>query len=188
MIVIEVAPRRDLERSRQDRTVHPPGERELRSYVYGSAEVIGLMCLRVFRTGEEPRPRADGSGETEEAALEHGGSRLRIVLEQALELHAVPVDGLDEDDAVQAFHEGDLEAEPIVEEEVHGPVAAEQELHGDGADKLVTVAEGDLEKKVQIEKITADTLVMLMNDRGTEMKLILLPVCSRGASPMLGAR
>lgn len=42
-------------------------------------------------------------------------------------------------------------------------------------DKLVTAAEGDLEKKVQIEKITADTLIMNMNDRGTDMKLILLP-------------
>lgn len=41
-------------------------------------------------------------------------------------------------------------------------------------DKLVTVAEGDLEKKVQIEKINADTLVMNMNDRGTDVKLILL--------------
>lgn len=42
-------------------------------------------------------------------------------------------------------------------------------------DKLVTVAEGDLEKKVQIEKITADTMIMKMNDRGTDMTLILLP-------------
>lgn len=41
-------------------------------------------------------------------------------------------------------------------------------------DKLVTAAQGDLEKKVQIEKINADTLVMNMNDRGTDMKLILL--------------
>lgn len=42
-------------------------------------------------------------------------------------------------------------------------------------DKLVTVADGDLEKKVQIEKVNADTLVINMNDRGSETKLILLP-------------
>lgn len=41
-------------------------------------------------------------------------------------------------------------------------------------DKLVTIASDDLEKKVQIEKINADTLVMNMNDRGTDVKLILL--------------
>lgn len=41
--------------------------------------------------------------------------------------------------------------------------------------KLVTIAEGDLEKKVQLEKLTADTMIMKMNDRGTDMTLILLP-------------
>lgn len=42
-------------------------------------------------------------------------------------------------------------------------------------DKLVTVADGDLEKKVQVDKITADTLVLKMNDRGADVTLILLP-------------
>ena len=45
------------------------------------------------------------------------------------------VDRLQEDDAVQAFHEADLEAEPLVEQQVRAAVAAEQELHGDGADE-----------------------------------------------------
>ena len=40
--------------------------------------------------------------------------------------------------------------------------------------KLVTIANDDLEKKVEIEKINADTLIMNMNDRGTEVQLILL--------------
>ncbi len=41
-------------------------------------------------------------------------------------------------------------------------------------DKLVTIADGDLEKKVQIDKLTADSLVLKMNDRGTDVTLILL--------------
>lgn len=61
--------RMDLERAVHD-------DESFARYVYGSAEVVGLMCLRVFRTGEAPRPRADGSGQTEEAALEHGARRL----------------------------------------------------------------------------------------------------------------
>ncbi len=42
-------------------------------------------------------------------------------------------------------------------------------------DKLVTAAENNLEKKVQLNHVTADSVVMTMNDRGTELKLILLP-------------
>ena len=45
------------------------------------------------------------------------------------------VDRLDEDDAVQPLHEGDLEPEPVVEQEVDRAVAAEQQLHRHGADE-----------------------------------------------------
>ena len=45
------------------------------------------------------------------------------------------VDGLQEDDAVQPFHEADLEIEPLVEQQVHRTVAAEQELHRHRADE-----------------------------------------------------
>ena len=42
---------------------------ELRDYIYGSAEVVGLMCLRVFLRDHEP---SDG----ERRRLEHGARRL----------------------------------------------------------------------------------------------------------------
>ena len=45
------------------------------------------------------------------------------------------VDRLDEDDAVQPVHEGDLEAEPVVEQQVDGAVAAEEQLHRHRADE-----------------------------------------------------
>ncbi|WP_166874125.1 phytoene/squalene synthase family protein [Salinibacterium sp. ZJ450] len=44
-------------------------EQELRDYIYGSAEVVGLMCLRVFLAGETV-PAA------ERHQLEHGARRL----------------------------------------------------------------------------------------------------------------
>ena len=40
--------------------------------------------------------------------------------------------------------------------------------------KLITHAEGDLEKQVQITKINADTLVLDMNDAGTAMVMTLV--------------
>ncbi len=43
--------------------------------------------------------------------------------------------GLDEDDAVQTFHERDLEAKVLRQQKVDRAVAAEQELHRDGADE-----------------------------------------------------
>src|SRR5690606_41654395 len=42
---------------------------EYRRYVHGSAEVVGLMCLRVFLTGRTPAP-------DDAAVLEEGASRL----------------------------------------------------------------------------------------------------------------
>ncbi len=42
---------------------------ELRTYIYGSAEVVGLMCLRVFLRGE-------AITETDRARLEEGARRL----------------------------------------------------------------------------------------------------------------
>lgn len=40
--------------------------------------------------------------------------------------------------------------------------------------KLITQAEGDLEKQVEIEKVTSDTLLLNMNDAGTAMKMLLV--------------
>jgi phytoene/squalene synthetase len=44
-------------------------EQELRDYIYGSAEVVGLMCLRVFLAGETV-------SDTERKQLEHGARKL----------------------------------------------------------------------------------------------------------------
>lgn len=57
-----------------ERTVHD--DESFARYVHGSAEVVGLMCLRVFRAGEATHPRAGLSGDAEEAVLEHGARRL----------------------------------------------------------------------------------------------------------------
>ena len=45
------------------------------------------------------------------------------------------VDRLHEDDAVQPVHEGDLEAEPVVEQQIDAAVAAEEQLHRHRADE-----------------------------------------------------
>lgn len=42
---------------------------ELREYIYGSAEVVGLMCLKVFLRGKQV-------GDTDRLRLEHGACRL----------------------------------------------------------------------------------------------------------------
>ncbi|KAG0920523.1 hypothetical protein G6F31_020687 [Rhizopus arrhizus] len=43
--------------------------------------------------------------------------------------------GLNEDDAIQPFHERDREAEPIVQQQVDAARAAEDQLHRDRAHK-----------------------------------------------------
>ena len=45
------------------------------------------------------------------------------------------MDALDENDAVQSFHERDGESKPLIEEQVNTPVAAEKHQHGHSADK-----------------------------------------------------
>lgn len=40
--------------------------------------------------------------------------------------------------------------------------------------KLITTAEGDLEKQVEVAKIANDTLILNMNDAGTDMRMILV--------------
>lgn len=50
----------------------------------------------------------------------------------------------------------------------------EQGVFSIQGNKLITHAEGDLEKQVQITKITADTLVLDMNDAGTAMVMTLV--------------
>lgn len=54
--------RHDSARARFDESDHD-------AYVYGSAQVVGLMCLAVFLRDDEPAPPA-------RAALEHGASQL----------------------------------------------------------------------------------------------------------------
>jgi 15-cis-phytoene synthase len=54
---------------RRDLDPSPFTEDELRSYIYGSAEVIGLMCLRVFLVGEY-------ANDNERRRMEHGARRL----------------------------------------------------------------------------------------------------------------
>lgn len=54
---------------RRDLSSEPFSSEEIREYIYGSAEVVGLMCLTVFLHGSNP----DG---TQRERLEHGARRL----------------------------------------------------------------------------------------------------------------
>ncbi|MER8025848.1 phytoene/squalene synthase family protein [Glutamicibacter protophormiae] len=48
---------------RADLSVHRHSEQSLREYIYGSAEVVGLMCLQVFRT--MPGAPAESAAQTQ---------------------------------------------------------------------------------------------------------------------------
>ena len=88
------------------------------------------------------RERQDDAAEEPEAGR---AEVLRRLLHRAIDIgercrevdedEGKVVHGLDEDHAVEPFHEGNLDAEGVVEEKVYGAVAAEQELHCHGADE-----------------------------------------------------
>ena len=59
--------RMDLDPARVDDALYTAAEHD--RYVYGSAEVVGLMCLRVFMRGERHGPEVA-------AAVEHGARRM----------------------------------------------------------------------------------------------------------------
>lgn len=54
---------------RRDLDTAPFTEESLREYIYGSAEVVGLMCLRVFLVGEY-------ANDNERRRMEHGARKL----------------------------------------------------------------------------------------------------------------
>ena len=72
--------RTDLERSEHD-------ARSLDTYVYGSAEVVGLMCLRAFVADEEPATR-----ETRYAELVPGARRLGAAFQKINFLRDIAAD------------------------------------------------------------------------------------------------
>ena len=45
------------------------------------------------------------------------------------------MNAFDKGDSNQAIHDRHREAEPVIEQQIHGTVAAENQLQGDGADE-----------------------------------------------------
>ncbi|PPL19632.1 phytoene/squalene synthase family protein [Microterricola pindariensis] len=70
---------------RRDLDPAPFGAEELRDYIYGSAEVIGLMCLRVFLNGEY-------INDNERRRLEHGARRLGAAFQKINFLRDISAD------------------------------------------------------------------------------------------------
>lgn len=62
---------------RSDLTVTRHDEASFSRYVYGSAEVVGLMCLRAFLSAEPPAPGTD-RGELEEGARRLGAAFQKV--------------------------------------------------------------------------------------------------------------
>lgn len=61
---------------RKDLSVSSHDDASLDQYIYGSAEVVGLMCLKVFRTS--PTAPADHHGEAEAAARRLGAAFQKV--------------------------------------------------------------------------------------------------------------
>lgn len=70
---------------RRDLDPAPFSADELREYIYGSAEVVGLMCLRVFLVGEY-------ANDNERRRLEHGARRLGAAFQKINFLRDISAD------------------------------------------------------------------------------------------------
>ncbi len=70
---------------RRDLDPTPFTEESLRDYIYGSAEVVGLMCLRVFLVGEY-------ANDNERRRLEHGARRLGCAFQKINFLRDISAD------------------------------------------------------------------------------------------------